>query len=542
MLGLGVIGIVLLFRLAAHDGVAALVIGGRLAAPTGYFNSTAALFTMDALAATLLATRRELPGLLRGTLLAVGCSGLQLSLIVQSRGWLFTLPLVAIVTIAVASDRLRLAAIAIIPIAGAVAPIRSLLDVYQGTRGGELTHVAARGGQAALLGCAAVFIVGTLAAWGDGLSRRPSLSRSRRRITGSALSAVALAALCVGFTVVAHGHPLRFISRQWNGFSQPQVAYSATSHFVDVGSTRYDFWRVSLDAVLAHPIGGLGQDNFADYYLTHRRTGNETSATHSLEMRLLAHTGFVGFVLFATFMVAGLRLALRARRHGDALARGVAAAALMPLVVWVIHGSVDWFWEFPALSAPALGFLGVAGSLGTARAAREHDVSLSTPAPRILRRLGRPATLMGGVLALVAAVVVLGFPYLSAREVSLASDARASDPAAALSDLKTAAELNPLSSLPGRLAGTIALQNGDYVVAEQRFSQSIAREPGGWFSWLGAGLAESALGQRQRAHVDFVKAASINNQQPAVRHALARVYSRSPLTSAEAFKLLILQD
>ena len=118
VLGVGAIGIVLLFRLAAHDGVAGLVIGGRLAAPTGYFNSTAALFTMDALAATLLATRRELPGLLRGTLLAVACSGLQLSLIVQSRGWLFTLPLVAFVTIAVAADRLRLAAVAIVPIAG----------------------------------------------------------------------------------------------------------------------------------------------------------------------------------------------------------------------------------------------------------------------------------------------------------------------------------------------------------------------------------------------------------------------------------------
>ena len=277
-----------------------------------------------------------------------------------------------------------------------------------------------------------MFVVGTLAAWGDGLSRRPSLSRTRRRIIGTALSAAAVTALCIGFTAVAHGHPFRFISRQWNGFSQPQVAYSASSHFVDVGSTRYDFWRVSLDALLAHPIGGLGQDNFADYYLVHRRTLNETSATHSLEMRLLAHTGVVGFLLFAAFLVAALRPALRARRRGDALTRGVAAAALMPLVVWVIHGSVDWFWEFPALSAPALGFLAVAGSLGTGRGATERDDPLSNPAPRV-RRLLRPAGAGVAVLAWVAAAVALSFPYLSAREVSLGSDARAGDPAAALS-------------------------------------------------------------------------------------------------------------
>ena len=60
--GVGVMAIVLLFRLAAAAHVADLMIGGRLAAPTGYFNSTAALFTMQALVAIALAARRELPG------------------------------------------------------------------------------------------------------------------------------------------------------------------------------------------------------------------------------------------------------------------------------------------------------------------------------------------------------------------------------------------------------------------------------------------------------------------------------------------------
>src|SRR5205814_830668 len=80
-LGVGVIAFVILFRLAATDHVAALVIDGRLAAPTGYFNSTAAVFTIDALLAIGLSSRRELPGLLRGVLLAVACAGLQLAVI-----------------------------------------------------------------------------------------------------------------------------------------------------------------------------------------------------------------------------------------------------------------------------------------------------------------------------------------------------------------------------------------------------------------------------------------------------------------------------
>ena len=38
-----------------------------------------------------------------------------------------------------------------------------------------------------------------------------------------------------------------------------------------------DFWRVSVDAVASHPVGGLGQDNFADYYVSRGRSGEEPS-------------------------------------------------------------------------------------------------------------------------------------------------------------------------------------------------------------------------------------------------------------------------
>ena len=79
----------------------------------------------------------------------------------------------------------------------------------------------------------------------------------------------------------------------------------------------------------------------------------------------------------------------------------------------------------------------------------------------------------------LAALVALGLPYLSVREVSIASDLTASNPAGALQALDTAARLNPLSADPGRVAGTIALHNGLYAVAEQRFAQAIARDPGG---------------------------------------------------------------
>jgi Flp pilus assembly protein TadD len=123
--------------------------------------------------------------------------------------------------------------------------------------------------------------------------------------------------------------------------------------------------------------------------------------------------------------------------------------------------------------------------------------------------------------------------------VSNASDIGSSNPSGALSDLATAASLNPLSADPARLAGTIALQTGDFQVAEQRFRQAISREPGGWFAWLGDGLAASELGDAGRARRDFTVALSINDRQPAIKQALARVATGHPITPAQAFGALV---
>jgi hypothetical protein len=548
--GVGVAGIVLMVRLASGANVTVLFFGGRLVAPTGYINSTAALFTIDALVCIVLTSRRRLAGPVRGLLVAFATVSLQLATIVQSRGWLFTLPLIALVAIVIVPDRLRVAGAAVIPVIGALIPVRRLLHVYQSGPSDPLRALAIHAARPALAICVGAFVLGTLLAWADGLYRGRGLGPAQRRVVGSALAIIGVAGVLAGGVALSKGHPFAFISRQWHGFAHAEASFGS-SHFTDVGSGRYDFWRVALHAFERHPIGGLGQDNFGDYYLTMRRTTEEPSWTHSLELRLLAHTGIVGFLLFGGFLVAAIKAAARTRRRGDPDVRLLGAALLLPFVVWLIHGSLDWFWEVPALSGPALGFLGAAGGLGTALGfdgARTDDPATpagaggAVPPPRPRSRRGRipaPLGIVSGVVVLACLTVVLAFPYLSAHEVQVASRADADNPSAALNDLRIAAELNPLSSDPGRLAGAIALRAGRWTLALHQFRKSISAEPGGWFAWLGAGLAESALGEPEQAHRYFVTAHRIDADQPAVQDALQRVFTKTPLTSDEAFKLLV---
>jgi hypothetical protein len=427
--------------------------------------------------------------------------------------------------------------------------------------GSALDHAARDAGHSALRLCVVAFVVGTLIAWAESVLPKRPPSAVRRRLLGSIAVLLAVGVTLAGGLTLSHGHPFSFISRQWHGFAHQGSVHSG-SHFTDLGSGRYDFWRVALDAFVAHPVGGLGQDSFDNYYVPRRHTGEEPSWTHSLELRLLAHTGVVGTALFAVFLVAAIAAFLRARRR-PGLAAAVAGAAMLPFVVWLIYGSVDWFWEVPALSGPALGFLGVAAALGSRSPADDatpapdalpaDDIvpapgvpadATTRPVPASPPRPGRPARGIGvaagtlGVLALLATVIVLGLPYLSVRETSIGSDAGQRDPARALHSLSIAADLNPLSPDPGRLAGNIALSSQRYSVARQRFEQVISRDSGGWYAWLGAGLASSALGDRAQARRDFQTAASINPQNAVVARALEEVDAKSPLAPAMALQLL----
>ena len=531
--GIGVIAVALLFRLALGDAVPALFQQGRLITPTGYFNSNSDLFTTGALVAVALAARRGMPGVMRGLMCAFASADLMLAVTVQSRGWLFTLPVVGLYCAIVLAGRLRCVGVALLAAAATLGAVRPMLRLYQIPQPHKLTHAAIDAGRAGLLSCAAVFAVSTLIFWIEAARGRPPVPALARRILGTLTVALAVAALFGGLLVVAGGHPGAFISKQWHGFTRPPSTTNATSYFNQVGSGRYDIWMSALDAFRAHPIGGLGQDNFGDWYLTHRHTREEPAWTHSLELRLLAHTGIVGLLLFAGFLAAALGAALLARRRGGEADRMLVGAALLPLGPWLIHGSIDWFWEFPALTGPALGFLAMAGRLRVAPAIRRVPQSVTMDLPR--RRATRAVPVAAGVVTLVAATAVLGLPYLAVRELSLGTAASHTNVGASLADFRESYRLNPLMSDPGTLGGSVALVNGDDAAAAALFRQAVIREPGDWIAWLGRGLAASGQGRVRRARRAFRIAMHLDSDQIAVQNAWRRVGTSHPLTPREAF-------
>jgi hypothetical protein len=505
LLGLGALAVGVLAELATSPA-RQLLQEGQLAAGLGYHNATAALGTIGALGSILVGSSRRRSPLIRAALAAGAAACLELSLLAESRGWLYTLPVVVVLTVALAPRRGRTAAWGLVP---ALAVAATVPWVAHGP--GETSARVALA--AALASAAAAFAAARL-------GRRYVLSAQGRRLAHKAarvLAAVTAAtAIGGGALLIASGAA----ARGWHQFTTNAPVHAGVQRFGELGSGRYDFWRVALRGFAAHPLGGLGQDNFAQPYVAARHTGQEPAWIHSLELRLLAHTGLVGFALFAIFTVFALGSARLALRASDRRARLAVAAALVPLTVWLVHGSVDWFWEIPALSVPAFAFLGAAVALEPGRE----------------RKATAPVAVW--LVGAAAALLLFGSAYVGERALQDGRALAASKPAAALHKLSLAAQLEPLSSAPQALQAGIALRTGHAVSALRFATAGIRRDSGDWVLWLEDGLAAGAAGRPGVERAALERARALDPREPVIALAQRRAATPNPLTIAEAQSML----
>ncbi len=366
------------FLAAAGDGGESGFLGGRLAEPVGYANANAGLFLFAFWPAAVFASKRETPWPARGLLLATTGALLQLfGLLAQSRGSLPAFALALVLYAVLVPDRARSLLTLLLVASATVLSLPRLLEVYRADPGVDLQQALAAARTAFVFSAVLLAAAGVAVALLDRRWRRRQLRTGTPRLARLVVGAVVVVALGVAVTSVAREAGGGALAARGDGASG-----RPTSRLSDgLATGRYDLWRVAALELAHAPLTGVGADNFAVDYARERHTREEPLYPHSIELRLLSQTGLVGTGLFAGFLAFAVAAALRSRRI-DAGCAAVAAAGLVSFSYWFAHGSIDWLWEIPALAAPAVAWLGLAG--GTSR----PDTTRPSPARR--PRAGRP--------------------------------------------------------------------------------------------------------------------------------------------------------
>jgi tetratricopeptide (TPR) repeat protein len=132
------------------------------------------------------------------------------------------------------------------------------------------------------------------------------------------------------------------------------------------------------------------------------------------------------------------------------------------------------------------------------------------------------------VCVVVAALSVLA-PWLALREVNDAAANWPGGPAQAFDELDRAASLNPLSPLPDLVAGSIALRQEHWAVAERYFRRAQKRESRNQYAELELGLLAARAGRRAEAIQRTVHAYTMSPRDEITQTAFRRVAAGQPV-------------
>ncbi len=443
--------------------------------PLGYRNATAAFFAIALWPALGLAARAATAWPVRAAALATATLCIDLAMLSQSRASLLGGAAALAVYLLFAQDRARRLGWLVLAALPALLIIPSLVDLFHaGTSDAPLRaaldelHAAGRAVALTTLLSLAIGVAASL------LGKRVPASPRRVEIANRA-TVVGLVVCVIGGSITfaaVVGSPIDWIDKRVSQVSSGRdidvSGQSTRFSSLNAATRRPAIWRVALLDARDDPLLGEGGGGFRYSYLRqrHRNAPLAVQDAHSVELENLSELGFPGLLLFAAAVGAAAVGAIRARRLGPEPA-WLSIVAITAAVYWLAHSSVDWFWPYPAITAPVFALLGsaCAPSLRTAG---------DSPAGR-----GRLWLTAGAVVLAISAVP----PYLSERYVNDAYDEWRSDPSGAYDDLDRAHALNPLSADPLLAEGAIARANGDRGRAIDAFHQAIDIRPEEWASY-----------------------------------------------------------
>jgi probable O-glycosylation ligase (exosortase A-associated) len=168
---------------------------------------------------------------------------------------------------------------------------------------------------------------------------------------------------------------------------------AASESAVDESSMgRLYAWQAAFNMALAHPLTGVGLNNFyPNYFFYSPHWDGKNHAVHSTWFGVVAESGFVGLAIFASLVFVTARLAIRAYaalrdRAGDSEAlalAGVIEGLLAGLAGFVASGTfltMGFVWPFYILFA-----LTVATARCASRILQETPSQSSTAASSVAR-------------------------------------------------------------------------------------------------------------------------------------------------------------
>lgn len=515
VLAVEIVFLVVLVRMGGSDTPRSLFGDDRLTDPTGYPNATAALALMAFFPAVILSAGRRVLWPLRAALAGGAVALLESALMTQSRGATLAVPIVAVVVLIVVPGRLRIAGMLALIGAGAAAAAPATLKLTDAL--GKTGNPADQAATAVQLTLLAVLVVGgvagAIAAWETLRPPGPQTAR-QLKLTGQWLAGLVAITVVAG-GLVAAGNPVHRVQSAYDSF---KGGYDDNNGQADrlvggLGSNRYDFYRVGLDAFQAHPLAGIGTDNFQQTYLREGTSEETPRYPHSIEIRALAQTGIVGALLLLGALAAMLAAAWKALRGQDELGAAVTGAALTVGVYWLVHGSADWFFEYAGLGSAAFAFFGLVCAM----------VPRPDPPVAFVRRFRTAGeALTVAVMAVVLAVFPLSL-WLADNEVSSAGSVFAGRPAEAFKRLDRAASLNPFAATPYSVAGSIALRFDNLARADNAFRKALQRVPDDQYSTLERGAIASAAGRPADALRLLRRAVALAPRDAIAKEALAVV-------------------
>lgn len=510
-----ILGLVALAHAATATTPAGHFVQGRLAAPISYPDGDAALFLLACLPLLVLSSRREAHPVARIVAGTAAVVAADLAVLCQSRGSLFALPCTLVLYLAVARNRLRALVPLVLSIVAIAPAVPGLLHVYSAVVNGPGWPAAVAGAAAWIGGSAAIAAAGFAGlALVDLRVRVPA--RASAALARS-LVAITAAAVVVAAVFASAHHPLGHAQRAWHDFTSNKKPPTTTQHFASgLGTSRYDVWRIALKQFDAHPLTGVGSDNYLVGYLQQRRTHEDSRYPESLELRTLSETGIIGAALFLSFL--GLALWRAGRSARRSLSPGTALACFAGCGYWLFHSSVDWFWEIPTLTGAALALLAIAAAPTRAELPKARPVGRKRIVVRVI-----PAA----SAALVAAAA-LAVPWVSVSLID-AAVARGAGPQA-YSFLHTAARLNPFSEQPAIAEATLAANAGDRARERRALLHALQRNPHDWYGYFMLGIVAGREHKPALARRELARAHRLSPMDLVVVYAQRQLAINKPLT------------